>query len=253
MKVEKLLRKLIKEQISELARIASGYTLADDWETKLAAVDATLRDSIKTTRIIDYLKDNGSGVMKDIALEKFKTSDPAAVAPRLRELVNAGIVKNAGLVSEPKSNQEPTEPGQKGRPKVTDESKKMVGLGIVSKYSKGQNNFTAEEIAAIEELYSLIPKGEETIDEVKFDGNIKSSLEKIIQQAWAESDLNKAKKLVTDFLETSKIKDEDKKKMITTINNPTEIANKARFDRYLANALLSYEGSGLGQLSKKKD
>ena len=85
--------------------------------------------------------------------------------------------------------------------------------------------------------------------EEKFDGDIKSTLEKIVQQAWAEKDLTKAKQIVTDYLTSSKIKEEDKKKMMTTING---INNKYKLDYYLANSLLTYEGSGLGQLNKKE-
>ena len=46
-----------------------------------------------------------------------------------------------------------------------------------------------------------------------------------------------------------KKKEEDKKKMMTTING---INNKYKLDYYLANSLLTYEGSGLGQLNKKE-
>lgn len=72
---------------------------------------------------------------------------------------------------------------------------------------------------------------------------IRSGLEKVIQQAWAEKNLDLAKKMVVDFLQESKIKDEDKKKMIYVIQ--TEIKNKYKFDYYLTNALLKFEGMSI--------
>ena len=86
-----------------------------------------------------------------------------------------------------------------------------------------------------------------SIKESKFDGDIKSSLDKIIQQVWSEKDLNKAKNIVTSYLNDSKIKDEDKKKMTQSID---KITTKGKLDYYLANSLLKYEGSGLSQLKK---
>jgi len=70
----------------------------------------------------------------------------------------------------------------------------------------------------------------------------KSKLEKIIQQAWGESDINAAKKLVIDFISPSKIKSKDQ--IINTIKGLT---NKREFDRYMANALLKFEKLGLSE------
>jgi len=70
----------------------------------------------------------------------------------------------------------------------------------------------------------------------------KSKLEKIIQQAWGESDINAAKKLVIDFISPSKIKSKDQ--IINTIKGLT---NKREFDRYMANALLKFEKLGLNE------
>lgn len=94
-----------------------------------------------------------------------------------------------------------------------------------------------------ENIVGLILDGD--LNESKFDGDIKSSLEKIIQQVWSEKDLNKAKNIVTSYLNDSKIKDEDKKKMTQFID---KITTKGKLDYYLANSLLKYEGSGLSQL-----
>jgi hypothetical protein len=67
---------------------------------------------------------------------------------------------------------------------------------------------------------------------------IKSALERIIQKAWAEPVLEKAKTIVLDFINTSRINDNSKKTMISNIES---INNKPRLDSYLANALLAFE------------
>lgn len=72
--------------------------------------------------------------------------------------------------------------------------------------------------------------------------SLKSGLEKVINQAWEEKDLSKAKQIVIDFLENSGIKEEDKNKMIATIQAQS---NKLKLDYYLANALLKFEGHSL--------
>jgi hypothetical protein len=68
--------------------------------------------------------------------------------------------------------------------------------------------------------------------------SIKSALERIIQKAWAEPVLEKAKTIVLDFINTSRINDNSKKTMISNIES---INNKPRLDSYLANALLAFE------------
>ena len=73
----------------------------------------------------------------------------------------------------------------------------------------------------------------------------KSKLEQIIQDAWAEKDLNKAKQMVIDLLEPSKVKSKDQ--IIQTLKG---IQNKTRFDQYLANSLLKFEKLGLSEESE---
>jgi septal ring factor EnvC (AmiA/AmiB activator) len=70
---------------------------------------------------------------------------------------------------------------------------------------------------------------------------IYSKLSDVINAAWSERDLNTAKKIVTDFIQDSKIKDSDKQKIINTVQAQTK---KSKLDYYLANALLKYEGLG---------
>lgn len=71
----------------------------------------------------------------------------------------------------------------------------------------------------------------------------KSKLEKVIQQAWAEKDLNKAKQIVIDLIEPSRIKSKD-----TIISTLKSITNKPKLDQYLANSLLKFEKMGLNEV-----
>ncbi len=67
-----------------------------------------------------------------------------------------------------------------------------------------------------------------------------SKLEEVIQQAWAEPNLQKAKDLVAGHISESKIKSKD-----DILNNLTSISSKSRLDTYLANSLLYFEGMKL--------
>ena len=67
---------------------------------------------------------------------------------------------------------------------------------------------------------------------------IKSALEKIIQQVWAEPNLAKAKTMMLDFLDTSGISDFSKNTMRNNINS---IQTKPKLDQYLSNSLLNFE------------
>jgi cob(I)alamin adenosyltransferase len=70
--------------------------------------------------------------------------------------------------------------------------------------------------------------------------DIKSKLEGIVQQAWAEPDLNKAKELVSNFVTNTNIKSKN-----TILKNLEGIKSKPRLDFYMANSLLSYEKLGV--------
>lgn len=135
----------------DMARIAGGLKLADDWEEKLARQPESIRKSVRYTRIIDYLKENETGTIKDIALDKFKSNDPAAANMQVKYLKEVGIIKDTGLVT-PKQEKEPTS-GIAGRPKLTDEASKEVGISVIRKYTKGQTDFTADEKTWIAGLY----------------------------------------------------------------------------------------------------
>jgi hypothetical protein len=72
--------------------------------------------------------------------------------------------------------------------------------------------------------------------------SIKSALEKIIQQVWAEPNLAKAKTMMLDFLGTSGISDFSKNTMRNNINS---IQTKPKLDQYLSNSLLNFERMGI--------
>lgn len=76
--------------------------------------------------------------------------------------------------------------------------------------------------------------------------DVKSALEKIIQKAWAESNLDDAKKLVSDFISSTNIKSKD-----TILRNLDTITSKSRLDAYLANSLLSFERLGVKEIAAK--
>ena len=82
----------------------------------------------------------------------------------------------------------------------------------------------------------------ETMEEVEEAYQPKSKLEQVIQAAWAERDINKAKQLVIDLIEPSRIN--SKQQILDTIKG---INNKGRLDQYLANSLLKFEKLGLSE------
>lgn len=67
---------------------------------------------------------------------------------------------------------------------------------------------------------------------------VKSTLEKIAGKVWKEPDLKKAKEIVKQYLEDSKVNPASKKKML---DNTELIQSKTKLDIYIANALLKYE------------
>jgi hypothetical protein len=79
-------------------------------------------------------------------------------------------------------------------------------------------------------------------DDVEEAYQPKSKLEQVIQQAWAEKDLQTAKQLVLALIEPSKVKSKDI--IVQTIKG---INNKPKLDQYLANSLLKFEKLGLNE------
>ena len=79
---------------------------------------------------------------------------------------------------------------------------------------------------------------------------IKSIFEQISSQVFTMTNLNEAKSYVTEFVGNKSIKEEDKKSILTAVN---EAKSLTRFQSYICNSLLKYEGMGMNQLEKKKD
>jgi hypothetical protein len=72
----------------------------------------------------------------------------------------------------------------------------------------------------------------------------KSKLDNIVQKAWEEDDINKAKNLVANYIKDSKINNNSKK---TILNKMKAIVDKEILDYYLANSLLKFEKMGLSE------
>lgn len=149
------------ENLKEMARIASGYKLADGWEEKWETLSDSNKKSTRFTRIVDYMKDKDSVLMKDIAQDQFNSTDTASVNPQIRTLLDAGVIEKTGLVSEPKSSQSKEPSGDKrGRKKVTDDAKKEMGMRIVTKFAKSSPDkpieFSEEEQQFIKDLHAMI-------------------------------------------------------------------------------------------------
>jgi hypothetical protein len=75
-----------------------------------------------------------------------------------------------------------------------------------------------------------------------------STLLPVIQQAWGIKDLDQAKNVVLEHVRMSRINDSAKNQIQVTV---TSIVSKPKFDYYLANSLLKYEGLGVGQLDQQ--
>lgn len=74
---------------------------------------------------------------------------------------------------------------------------------------------------------------------------IKSVLEEIAPQVFQVKDLNEAKNIIINHINSKGIKDEDKK--VITIN-VSQLNNINAVHRYMANSLLKYEGLGIKQI-----
>jgi hypothetical protein len=71
---------------------------------------------------------------------------------------------------------------------------------------------------------------------------IESKLSEIISQVYAARTVSEAKLILIPFLEESKIKESDKKKMI---DQTLKLDQLGLLQYYATNALLKYEGLGL--------
>ena len=70
-----------------------------------------------------------------------------------------------------------------------------------------------------------------------------STLDKIAEQVFEAKTCTDAKQIVIDYLNESQIKESDRLKMITEVTNMKHLH---KVQLYIANALLKYEGLGVG-------
>jgi len=71
---------------------------------------------------------------------------------------------------------------------------------------------------------------------------IKSVLNGIITDIYSARNVKEAKELFIKFVDTTKIKDTDKKKMLTEVENMTTLR---QIQQYATNAMFKYEGLGI--------
>jgi len=72
--------------------------------------------------------------------------------------------------------------------------------------------------------------------------NLTSTLTQIAEQVFIAKNCDEAKKIALDFLNESKINEEDRKKMISEIETKKDLV---KLQIYIANALLKFEGLSL--------
>jgi len=71
---------------------------------------------------------------------------------------------------------------------------------------------------------------------------LESTLTNIAEQVFSATSVEQAKIIALDFLKESKIKEEDRKKMIAEIETKKDLV---KLQIYVANALLKFEGLSL--------
>lgn len=76
---------------------------------------------------------------------------------------------------------------------------------------------------------------------------IKSCFEQISEQVFSMKNLDEAKTFVINFIKEKHINEKDKQSILKEINQAKTLV---RFQQYIANALLKYEGMGVNQMRK---
>jgi hypothetical protein len=72
---------------------------------------------------------------------------------------------------------------------------------------------------------------------------IKSIFEQISEQVFKINNLNEVKTYVVDFVNNKNINEIDKRNIITQVQNTKSLT---KFQTYICNSLLKYEGMGVG-------
>lgn len=78
--------------------------------------------------------------------------------------------------------------------------------------------------------------------------NIKSIFEQIAEWAFTTADLVQVKQDTITFVQSKNINDKDKASIIKSVN---ECKTIVRFQSYIANSLLKYEGLGADRMNKE--
>jgi hypothetical protein len=76
---------------------------------------------------------------------------------------------------------------------------------------------------------------------------IKSIFEQISSKVFLMTSLAEAKSFVTEFVNSKDINEHDKFYILQEVNNAKTLV---RFQTYICNALLKYEGMGMNQINK---
>jgi hypothetical protein len=79
---------------------------------------------------------------------------------------------------------------------------------------------------------------------------VKSIFEQIKDEVFAAKNINDIKAFVVDFVQNKNIEDKDKQAIIKSVS---EIKTVAKFQLYICNSLLKYEGMGVNRFEKSKD
>jgi len=74
---------------------------------------------------------------------------------------------------------------------------------------------------------------------------IESTLASITDQVYGAKTADEAKQAMVDYLSESKIKEEDKRTMVTTVSGMNRLAE---VQKYFTNCLLKYEGHSFSKL-----
>lgn len=82
---------------------------------------------------------------------------------------------------------------------------------------------------------------------MKPNPHLKSIFEQISEKLFAMKSLDEAKVFVVKFVEEKNINEKDKQSILHEVQNAKSLV---RFQNYICNALLKFEGLGVNQISK---
>ncbi|OQA94327.1 MAG: hypothetical protein BWY22_02542 [Bacteroidetes bacterium ADurb.Bin217] len=79
---------------------------------------------------------------------------------------------------------------------------------------------------------------------------IKSIFEQISTTVFTMKNLNEVKEYVKTFVKDKDINEKDKQSILREVDNAKSLV---KFQQYICNALLKYEGMGMNKINKPKD